>query len=122
MLKTESDKSRVLKAMIDQAVFTVRAACELANVGYTTFYAWKKDDAEFATAAAEAEELQTQNLEQRAGERAMGIRVKHPSDLLMMFLLNGRRPEKYRQNSKITHSGSVTLQDLVLEEEPKVKK
>lgn len=122
-LKRDSAKSRVLTAMIDPKVFTIRAACELADVGFKTFYDWKKADEDFAAAVAEAEELQTQNLEQRAGERAMGINVKHPSDLLMMFLLNGRRPSMYRQNSKVEHTGKVTLHDLVLDDAPvKAKK
>lgn len=121
-LQTASSKSRVLNAMIDPKVFTVRAACEVADVAFKTFYNWKHDDADFAAAVAEAEELQTQNLEQRAGERAMGINVKHPSDLLMMFLLNGRRPSMYRQNSKVEHSGKITLQDLILDDEKPLKK
>lgn len=109
------NKQLFLSAMIDPSVFTIKKACEIANVAYTTVYAWSKEDLAFASAIANAKEIQTQNMEQVAGERAMGIRAK-PSDMLMMFLLNGRRPEVYRQNSKITHEGAVTLHQLVLEE------
>lgn len=99
-LKTESAKSRMLRALMDPEVFTVRTACEIADIGYKTFYEWKRDDPEFALAVAEAEELATQNLEQRASERAMGIKKQKPSDLLMMFLLNGRRPSVYKRDAK----------------------
>ena len=37
------------------------------------------------------------------------------SDLLLIFLLKGRRPEKFRDNAKLELSGNVTLTALVQE-------
>jgi hypothetical protein len=45
------------------------------------------------------------------------LTVKKYSDTLLIFLLNGNRPEKYRQNLKVSgdvehkHSGEVTLRE-----------
>ena len=47
-------------------------------------------------------------------------RAVEKSDILMMFLLNGRRPDVYRQNAKVTHAGGVTVKDLILEADTEV--
>lgn len=98
--RTRAAKVRMLKALIDPTVFTVMAAARLADIAPKTHYAWIKEDKEYEQLAQEAYEIQTQNLEQKAGERAAGIGVKTPSDYLMTFLLQSRRPEAYRSIAK----------------------
>lgn len=121
-LRIKEAKRAMIQAMLSKGIFTVRAACAAANVEPNTFYGWLKADPEFAAAVREAEELQIQALEQAASSRAMGIGVRKPSDLLMIFLLNGRRPDVYRHNTKVTHAGTVSLQELILDDDqPKTK-
>ncbi len=98
-------KARVLKAMLREDVFTVRKACELSDVDPTCHYDWIKTDKVYAFQIEEAVELQIQRLEQSANERAIGIGVKAPSDLLTVFLLNAKRPAIYRPAVKGTIEG-----------------
>jgi hypothetical protein len=106
---------KVLTVMCDdEACFTIRYACKKADVSPSWFYRLQKQHEDFAAAVAEANEQITQRLEQRAGERAYGIGKFKPSDLLMMFLLKGRRPQTYRDNVKLEHAGFVTVKDLLL--------
>lgn len=96
-LKTASAKKRIIEALISPEIFTVRAACEKAGVHFWTHYEWLKTDPEYKEECEKAYELQTQNLEQEAARRALGVGCKQPSDMLMMFLLNGRRPDVYKR-------------------------
>lgn len=98
--KTAAAKSAFLRALLTDDVFTVLAASRKTGTEPTTHYRWIKNDPEYAQAVEDALELITQRLEQKAGERAAGIGVKQPSDILMMFLLNGRRPDVYRPQAK----------------------
>lgn len=85
---------------------TVTAACKTAGVSRQTAYRHRQSDEDFALAWADAEEQSTEELEREAINRAI-----NGSDTLMIFLLKARRPEKYRENVKIEHSGTVR-QDL----------
>jgi len=85
---------------------TVTAACKQAGIARQTAYRHRQSDETFALAWADAEEESTEELEREAMSRAI-----NGSDTLMIFLLKARRPEKYRENVKIEHSGSVR-QDL----------
>ena len=98
-------KARVIKAMLREDVFTIRKACELADVHPTCHYEWIKSDRGYEIAIADAIELQVQRLEQAANERAVGIGTKLPSDLLTVFLLNAKRPAIYRPAVKGTIEG-----------------
>jgi len=92
-------------------------ACEMAKIGRTAAYAWRADDAEFAKAWNEALDEALDALELEARRRAHdglikkkfheGAAIIDPatgeqyyereySDTLMIFLLKGGRPEKYR--------------------------
>ncbi|MDP2936788.1 MAG: hypothetical protein Q8O86_09895 [Dehalococcoidia bacterium] len=48
------------------------------------------------------------------GGQQVGV-VREYSDVLLIFLLKGARPEKYRDNLKadVNHSGQVSLPDVV---------
>ena len=47
MNKTEHSKKRALEAL-EKSLGVVTTACKLAEIGRTQFYAWLKDDDEFA--------------------------------------------------------------------------
>jgi hypothetical protein len=100
-------KARVIKAMLRYEVFTVKKACEIASVDPTCHYDWMRNDKAYAEAINDAIEAQVQRLEQSANERAIGIGIKAPSDLLTVFLLNAKRPAIYRPAVK----GSVEGKD-----------
>lgn len=74
----------------------IRQACIAAGVGRQSYYDWRNNDPEFAAAAELAAQDAADYLEEVARQRA--IRDKNPSDLLLIFLLKGLRPEKYRDN------------------------
>ena len=89
---------------------TVTHAAEIAGITRRMVQYWKKDDPEFAEAFRVAEEKAADRLEQEARRRAIeGVpepvfhqgkvvgTVKKYSDTLLIFLLNGMRPEKYRK-------------------------
>jgi hypothetical protein len=112
-------KGEVIAALLLDDVFTVREACRrcIPELSSATYYRWFNEDDEFKAAAEECYELITQRLEQEAHQRAMGMGVKVPSDMLMMFLLNAKRPEVYAHRTKLEHSGSLTLSELVATDE-----
>lgn len=91
-------------------------AAEAVGITADAVRNWRENDPEFAAEYLATKELDTEELEKRARVRAM-----KRSDILMMFLLNGRRPEMYRQNSKVTHAGGVTVRDLLVDDDPPAK-
>lgn len=85
-------------------------ACRCARMGRQTHYDWMEVDEQYAKAFKMAEEAAVEALEFEARRRAKdgvtrevfhqgevcGYRTDF-SDLLMIFLLKGARPEKYRE-------------------------
>lgn len=91
-------------------------------------YEDRKNDELFAAAWEEALEIAIENLELEARRRAetgvieyqilLGKKVavnRKYSDTLLIFLLKAHRPQKYRDNSHVEHSGSLGLQIKVIE-------
>lgn len=103
-------KREVFLAALRQGA-SVTAACDAANLPRRTAYNWQRDDAEFAQQWADAEEEGTDRLEDEAFRRAVegtkkpvgwhngkaGGYVQEYSDTLTIFLLKGRRPDKYAE-------------------------
>jgi hypothetical protein len=104
------------------AAFAVTAshakAAEAAKIGHKTHYRWLKDDAEYAAAFAEVKRKAVQVLEDEAIRRALeGVLVpvfhkgeptgviRRYSDSLLMFLLKGFKPEKYRERTHLEAAG-----------------
>ncbi len=101
----------------------VTRACEAAGISRMTAYAWRKDDLDFANAWDAALELGAEGLEDEARRRAFeGVEdvvldkdgnvrqvVRKYSDTLLIFLLKGAKPEKYRERREnvttMTHQG-----------------
>jgi hypothetical protein len=83
--------------------WSVTKAAELAGVAATsTVYAWRDEDPDFAKEWEAAYNSGTDRLEDNALERA-----KTDSDVLMIFTLKGRRPEKWRDNTEAGGGGRV---------------
>ena len=81
-----------------------RAAAE-ADRTVKMLKSWRDDDPNFKADWEEAVEAGTDRLEDRARDRAY-----RDSDGLLMFLLKGRRPEKYRERTSVEHSGGINLE------------
>lgn len=112
---------------------TVTHAAEAAKVVRKSHYNWlKDDDAEIYKAAFdEAHQRACDCLEAEARRRAIqgvdkpiirnGFVVstfKEYSDTLLIFLMKGAMPDKYRERIDQKHSGSVSLESLVAGDAP----
>jgi hypothetical protein len=112
---TAARQARFLKAYATAG--TVRSACALARVGRRTHYTWLEHDETYQAWFREAQDDVADKLEQEAMRRAHdGVRkpvyqggkrvgfIQEYSDVLLIFLLKGLRPEKYRE--RFEHSGT----------------
>lgn len=100
----------------------VSRACEAVDIARQTAYEWREEDTEFAKSWDRAKEIGLDTLEDEAVRRAyegvdepivhLGVvtdTVKKYSDTLMIFLLKGGKPEKYRERVDQRNSGSLTI-------------
>lgn len=89
---------KVKTALIDsfRAGNAIATSCAMAGIGVQTYYDWRNADPAFARDCDEAIEYGTDVLEDVARARAV-----RQSDVLMIFLLKARRPEKYRERIDI---------------------
>lgn len=110
---TALKKTRIL-ATIRATGGNVSKACEAAGISRRTVYNWREEDLVFAAAWDEAVEFGTDELEEEARRRAFaGVdepvfyqgeecgAVRKYSDTLLIFLLKGRKPDKYRERVTI---------------------
>jgi hypothetical protein len=98
--KPEVWKPKFIQALTDGT--QVNEAATVAGISVRTAYNHRQSDEDFALDWADAIEAGTQELERVAIQRA-----KDKSDVLLIFLLKARRPDVYRDNVKVEHSGSV---------------
>jgi hypothetical protein len=114
-------KQRAFLAAVAQTG-NITAAAKLSKVGRTLHYEWSKTQPEYAEAFNAAMDQACDLLEVEARRRAMkGIRepvyylgheighVQKYSDTLLIFLLKGSRPEKYRERYEHTGAGGKPL-------------
>ncbi len=107
--------------------WSVSKAALVADVARASIYRHRAADPTFAAAWDEALETGSDAIEDEARRRAVdGVSrpvfykgkvcgtVQECSDSLLLAILRARRPEKYRDNSKIEHRLSDTLEALVL--------
>lgn len=100
---------------------SVQGACDRSDIGRRTVYEWRTADPDFAAGWERAVEAGTDILEDEAKRRAFeGVAepihyqgklvttVQKYSDTLLIFLLKGRRPDKFAERSKVEHSGRIT--------------
>jgi hypothetical protein len=92
-----------LRALARRGV--VSDACRAARVDRTTAYDARRNHPDFAAAWAAALEEAMDALELEAVRRA--TRRARPSDTLLIFLLKGGRPQKYRERIDHRHTGAV---------------
>ena len=103
----------------------VGTACKKANVGRTTAYKTRDEDADFATAWTAALDAAIDDMEYEAWRRGIkGVSkpvyqggeqvgaIQEYSDTLLIFMLKGARPEKYRERSDVRHSGKIDVSRL----------
>ena len=113
-------------------------AAAAAGLGRSTVYVFLEEDEEFSFAYHQAEAEATEHLEAEARRRAVEGTVRHKplmymgevvaeevireySDTLLIFLLKGRAPEKYRERFEHTGAGggpilTMAAVDKVLED------
>lgn len=98
-----------------QETGNVRLACTVAKVGRSSHYRWLEEDPLYREALELAKNAAADLLEAEAHHRAVeGIEkptgwykgkpggfVREYSDLLLIFLLKGARPEKYRDRVEV---------------------
>lgn len=121
----DDKKQDYLDALANCGVKT--RACTIAGVSYTVVQKWLAEDAEFAEAYGVAMEQAADSLESEARRRAVeGVeRTKYTkdgtayietsySDTLLIFLLNGAKPDKYayRTKQELTGAGGKPLADM----------
>ncbi|MFI4998222.1 MAG: hypothetical protein ACHQAQ_20855 [Hyphomicrobiales bacterium] len=80
----------------------VRVACHAAGISRTQAYRERGHNQRFAQAWDQADEDATEALEAEARRRAMST-----SDVLLMFLLKGRKPAVYRDNARLELTGAA---------------
>lgn len=111
-------RDRFLAGLADG--LSVTGAAALAVVNRKTVYDWRHADPEFAAAWEDAVEAGTDKLEDEAWRRAyagydkplvsqgkvVGTYLEY-SDTLMVKLLQGRRPQKFKDRVQNEHTGHV---------------
>lgn len=98
----------------------VSQACRLAEVGRSAHYQWLHDDPEYVKAFEDSKQDAIESLEKEAIRRARkgwlepifhegavcGHKRKY-SDTLLIFILKGAAPDKYRERLDATVKGSM---------------
>lgn len=115
--RTAKKRAAFLSSLIETGG-NVSRACEVSGTARQRVYEWRAADPAFATAWDEAVEAGTDELEEEARRRAyegvdepvfyqgeMCGTIRKYSDTLLIFLLKGRRPDKYRENVRTEHTG-----------------
>lgn len=118
--KIRHPKKRAFLAAMAEVGNITRAA-ELADVARSQHYVWITEDPAYVEAFAAAEEEAADRLETEARRRAvqgveepvwqmgkyMGTIQKY-SDTLLIFLLKGARPEKYKDRTSTELKGALS--------------
>lgn len=126
---TAKSKERFIKALREFGGNVFRAA-KLVKLSRTALYNYRKEDPEFAEAWDNALEDGFDDLEAEARRRALegydepvyhggeqvGF-VRRYSDTLLIFLLKGARPEKYRERydvkNKVQGSLNISIENAI---------
>lgn len=101
----------------------VTSACEAADIDRGTAYDRRNNYPEFKVLWEEAEKKAADFLEETAWKRAtdgtekpvwykgeqVGTELEY-SDTLLIFLLKGNKPEKFKERTETEHSGKVVIE------------
>lgn len=105
----------------------ISAAALMAGMDRTTHYKWMREDGSYVERFEESHMVYVDNMEAEARRRAvegveipiyyMGRKVGHKkmfSDTLLIFLLKGELPDKYKERGEqeVKHSGQIHKTDL----------
>ena len=90
-------KQRALLAAVAHCL-SVTKACAQVGLSRQTHYEWLHEDPTYAAAFARAKQLGADWLEDMAIKRA--TEGERPSDVLLIFLLKGAMPDKYRDHQR----------------------
>lgn len=93
----------------------IKASATIAKVDHQLHYYWKQHDAVYAVAFEEAKAMGIEALEDEAIRRA--THIKQPSDTLLIFLLKGAMPAKYRERHEVTGEAGGPMQIRVVYED-----
>lgn len=115
-VREQAKKKAFLEAYA--ACGNITQAAELAGISRTSHYNWMEKDPEYPALFKAAEEQAIDRLEQEARRRALeGVEkpvyqggklvgtVREYSDTLLIFLLKGAKPDKYRERSTTELTG-----------------
>ncbi len=121
---TPEKRAKFISSLAEGASIT--EAAKSAGVCRMTVYRLRESDPDFAEAWDDALEAGTDLIEDEALRRATKGTLKpvfhkgehvgdirEYSDTLTIFLLKGRRPDKYRDNAKVEHSGEIGIAGVV---------
>ncbi len=110
----QQQKKRVMLASV-AATGNISEACRRAEIERSTHYRWMEADEQYALSFRQAEQTAIDAMEQEAWRRAVEGTVepvvsagKHVTDIrrysdtLLIFLLKGARPGKYRDRVDVT--------------------
>lgn len=132
-IRTPENERKFLAALQEFEGNVSRAAMS-AGLARTALYQWRNEVTEFREKWDDIVEAETEKLEDEARRRAYDGwlepvfyqgeqvgEVRRFSDVLLMFTLKARKPEKYRDNSKVEVGGpnSGPIQVNVVYETPK---
>jgi hypothetical protein len=100
-IRTAENRANFLEAVRSSG--NVTQACDAVGLARTAVYAWRDEDPSFADDWEAALTLGIEAMEDEARRRAFA-----GSDLLMIFMLKGAKPEKYRDRSTVDVNQTVT--------------
>jgi len=111
---TPADRQKFLDALAETGIVTI--AAKSAGITRTSVYAWRAEEPEFRAEWEKALELGLDAMEDEGRRRAMhGVRrsiyyqgqevgsQQDFSDVLLMFMLKGRRPEIFKDRMHVEH-------------------
>lgn len=104
-IRTNENRMRVLRTLATGGSYTLAATA--AGISREGLFHWKREDEVFAAECLDAIEQGTDRLEDEAVRRA----VEGNSDTMLIFMLKGRRRDKWGDKQTITHSGEILTKE-----------
>lgn len=123
--KTLRNKKSFLKLYAETG--TIQAACDAVYISRDTYYRWYKEDKDFMEGCRIAQGAFGEKLENEALRRAhdgwdepvfyrgqMQGQVHKYSDVLLIFLMKGAMPNKYRERHEVSgpDGGPVLIKEV----------
>lgn len=122
-IRTPEREEAFLTALSETA--NVSRSCQIAGITRSVAYEWRDNDPDFKVIWDKALDLGTDALEDEAIRRAKegtdrpvfykGVQcgsVREYSDTMLIVMLKARRQEKFGDQSKVQHSGTMTVQTV----------